>query len=66
MRFSLHEEKVVFFEDIKLIDNETGENILDENFAAKKHWQSAENLSFSSAVYPTNKNWPDLQTKETE
>ena len=66
MRFSLHEEKVVFFEDIKLIDNETGENILDENFATKKHWQSAANLSFSSTVYPTIKNWPDLGTEETE
>ena len=66
MWFSLYQEQVVFFGDIKLIDNETGENILDENFVAKKHWQSTANLSFSSTVYPTNKNWPDLQTKETE
>ena len=66
MKFSLYKKEVVFFKDIKLIDNETGENILDENFATKKHWQSSANLSFSSAVYPTNKTWPDLKIEEVE
>lgn len=58
--------KVIFIKDFKLIDKETGENIFKDDMIQERHWNESKTISFTSKIYPTDKNWPDLQTKETE
>lgn len=63
---AFYRHKVIFIKDFKLIDQETGENIFKDDMIHKRHWNEAKKISFTSKIYPTDKNWPDLQAKETE
>ena len=63
---AFYKHKVIFIKNFKLIDNETGENLFKDDMIHKRHWNESEKISFTSKIYPTDKNWPDLQTKEAE
>ncbi|MCH1500081.1 MAG: hypothetical protein L7U83_13565 [Akkermansiaceae bacterium] len=66
LQIAFRDHKVVFIKDFSLLDKETGDDLLQGGIIHKRHWNNAEFLSFTSKIYPTDKNWPDLQTKETE
>ena len=66
LTIAFRDHKVIFIKDFKLIDNETGDDLFQGGIIHKRHWNESKKINFTSKIYPTDKNWPDLQTKETE
>ncbi|MDB4409160.1 hypothetical protein N9165_03765 [Akkermansiaceae bacterium] len=63
---AFYKHKVIFIKDFKLIDHETGENLFKDDMIHKRHWNESKKISFTSKIYPTDKNWPQLQAEGTK